>query len=47
MDVDVLEEFDELLEESEEPLDVDVALSLLVDELALLLDFEASRLSLR
>jgi len=43
----VLEEFDELLDESEVLLGVEVALSLLLDELALLLDFEASRLSLR
>jgi len=43
----VLDEFDELLEESAEPLDVDVELSLLLDELAVLLDFEESRLSLR
>lgn len=43
----MLDEFDELLEESAEPLDVDVELSLLLDELAVLLDFEESRLSLR
>lgn len=46
-DDDVLEESDELLDESEEPPEVDVALSLLFDEVAVLLDFEASRLSLR
>jgi hypothetical protein len=44
---DELEESDELLDESEEPPDVDVELSLLLDELAVAPDFAASRLSLR
>lgn len=45
----MLELSDELLEESEEPLDVDVdvELSPLLDELAVLLDLDESRLSLR
>lgn len=45
-DFESLEEPDEP-PESEDPLDVDGALSLLLEELAVLLDFEASRLSLR
>lgn len=43
---DVDDDF-ESLDESEDPLDVEGALSLLLAELAALLDFEASRLSLR
>lgn len=44
---DDFESLDEELDESEDPLDVEGALSLLLAELAALLDFEASRLSLR
>lgn len=45
-DVDDFESLEEL-DESEDPLEVEGALSLLLAELAALLDFEASRLSLR
>jgi hypothetical protein len=43
----VLEELDEPFDESEEPLDVDVDPSLLLAELAVVLDLDESRLSLR